>query len=249
LSANVSGGEALSVSARSELFAMLLALGAAAVGEELDASSCSGWALAAAINAGSSGGFYPAGGITALTAMLAGVVESAGGVILNDVAVHDVVLKESMNDQVDTANSSGRLFATGVTVGMSAPRPDIQTDGAASCRTDYLLSARQSVISGLGVISTYTKLLAPDAVDASTRSMLAGLSEMRPKVRVVYWLPRKVEGSCDDSAQLPSVEFSSTDFYESICSNSVPMKDMKFFTSYRHVWSPSAKDSSWGDNK
>jgi phytoene dehydrogenase-like protein len=247
LSANVSGGGALSASARSELFAMLLALGAAAVGEELDASSCSGWAIAAAINAGSSGGFYPAGGITALTAMLAGVVESAGGVILNNVAVHDVVLEESMNEQVDTANSSGRLFATGVTVGMSAPRPDIQTD--ASCRTDYLLSARESVISGLGVISTYTKLLAPDAVDASTRSMLVGLSEMRPKVCVVYWLPRKVEGSCDDSAQLPSVEFSSTDFYESICSNSIPTKDMKFFTSYRHVWSPSAKDSSWRDNK
>ena len=46
----------------------------------------------------------------------------------------------------------------------------------------------QTVISGVGALCTYTRLLPPEAVSDAARKALALLVEGRPRVLVVFWL-------------------------------------------------------------
>ena len=107
---------------------------------------------------------------------------------------------------------------------------------------EIVLQASKSVISGLGVLSTYTKLIPAEAVSRPTRDILSGLKECRPKTLVVYWL----QGSEQDMG----AALRSCDYYEvgvqpeSDSAESKESKDV-FCSSFVHVWSPSAKDPSW----
>ena len=50
------------------------------------------------------------------------------------------------------------------------------------------LLARRGVISGLGAIHTYLRLLPGQALQPATAAALSRLCEARPKIRVVYWI-------------------------------------------------------------
>ena len=54
--------------------------------------------------------------------------------------------------------------------------------------TDSIVRASKSVISGVGALCTYTRLVPPSAVSAAMRLNLVNLSESRPKILVLVWL-------------------------------------------------------------
>jgi hypothetical protein len=53
---------------------------------------------------------------------------------------------------------------------------------------DSIVRASRSVISGVGALCTYTRLLPSSAVSAAMRLNLVNLSESRPKILVLVWL-------------------------------------------------------------
>jgi hypothetical protein len=69
---------------------------------------------------------------------------------------------------------------------------------------DNVFIASKSIVSGVGIIGTYTRLIPSEDVSGAMRSQLSILNEARPKVYATYW----IEG---DGQQLG---LSSTDFVE-----------------------------------
>ena len=61
-------------------------------------------------------------------------------------------------------------------------------------RSNCTIRASQSVISGVGALCTYTRLVRASHVSGAIRASLSNLCEARPKVQVVVWL----EGSWID---------------------------------------------------
>ena len=53
---------------------------------------------------------------------------------------------------------------------------------------DSTVRASQSVISGVGALCTYTRLVPPSAVSDATREALSQQVESRPKVQVLVWI-------------------------------------------------------------
>ena len=78
-----------------------------------------------------------------------------------------------------------------------------QTDGEDD-EDDDVIYASKSVVSGAGVLCTYLHLLPHADVSLAARTMLAPLTEARPRVRVLYWLRGNVE----------SLKLSSSDYFE-----------------------------------
>ena len=60
------------------------------------------------------------------------------------------------------------------------------------------------MVSGVGALCTYTRLLPPEAVSETARKAMSLLVETRPKVLVVFWL----------HGTLSELGLSSTDYLE-----------------------------------
>ena len=54
--------------------------------------------------------------------------------------------------------------------------------------TEEDINSRRAVVSGVGLLNTYLKLVPAEAVSAATKTALAELREKKPVVTVVYWL-------------------------------------------------------------
>lgn len=171
-----------------------------------------------------SGAFAPVGGIPALIRMLRAEICSVGGMVVTDV--------ESIKLEVNAvAGSTTSYKVTGVAVSSEG------TD-------EQVLTGERSVISGLGVLSTYSGLLSSDIIAEESKVKLSTLEEAKPKIKVVFW----VQGSCT------ALGLSNTDFYQVLIKQPVRTnEDMeteetlakKLVGEYVHVWSPSAQNPDW----
>ena len=249
--------------------AVLEGMAVVSSGEALSAAECSGYSLASALYGASQGAFYPIGGATAVAQALTRTIVEAGGNVFPSVQLKEVVLEEA------TAGSTYMAKATGVSVSLSADTLKNTSENNNNSNdssvtniehhSEVTFLGEKSIVSGVGAIATFTKLIPGEAVSARTAQMLAGLRESRPRVRVIYWL----RGTVTELGDL-----SSTDYYElgtqpyllnlnENRSNEVvssdttaavsskeqeaqnEMKRNKFAGEFVHVWSPSCKDPSW----
>ena len=186
-------------------------LAAFVAGEALCPAECSTIALSTFFSNYQSGGvFYADGGYAAVESVLTKVVRKYGGAVYSDVPVAAIEV---------VALPSGGYQATGVRVSSS--------DG----RTVEVKGAR-SVISGLGVLCTYTRMLPVCAVAESAAAALSDMSEAQPKVQLVYWL----QGSAEE------LGLSDVDYVEMEAGNS------KAGGGYTRIWSPSSKDKAWASS-
>lgn len=245
-----------------EAVAVLEGLAAVGAGEAITSADASAYLIAGALFNASQGIFYPIGGPAAIIAALTRTIQAAGGAVYSEVDVQDIVLEE-IEGEGGGPTSSQVIRATGVSVAVDAAH-------AADSSADVTFQASKSVISGTGVLNTYTKLLPPEAVSAGAKEMLSGLVEVRPRVKVVYWM----------RGNLQELGISSTDYYEvgpqpalqrqQIGTGTVPgeneaeegssngvsvvvdcaendLKRDSFAGDFAHVWSPSSKDPSWAE--
>jgi len=190
--------------------------------------------LSHALTSTAEGSFYPAGGSASIEASLIRTVRRAGGMVYCNVDLKEILLEEVGNSSSGSSsggNSSGSIRAVGVSVAI----PD-------NSSSDVVFRGSHSVVSGLGLLPSLTKLLPPEAMSVGMQQIIAPLQASRPKVSVVYWL----RGGRDD------LEIRSTDYYElgvsrDYCDSAVDAFTQKerYADSYVHVWSPSAKDSAW----
>jgi hypothetical protein len=95
-----------------------------------------------------------------------------------------------------------------------------------------VVAASRSVISGVGMLSTYTTLVPPSCLTGLGEHPLKpfeGLVEAAPRVRVVFWL----RGSSTEECGLGCSDY--WDFGG--CKGGAAS----------HIWSPSARDPTWDD--
>lgn len=170
-------------------------------------SECSGLGLSQALTTCAQGAFYPVGGPAAIERYLVSIIENAGGSIVYGADVSSVIVDRAGDDtNGDITRASGVLLAD---------------------KTAY--HACRSVISGIGLLSTYSDLIPEDILSSLSPNpfdALEGLVEAAPKASVLFWL----KGSVEDNG------LSSADF--------VDFGGSKMGAVSR-VWSPSAKDLSW----
>jgi len=213
-------------SSSSELKEVLGSIASIAADEALPPSDCSGYMLAHALTSSVEGSFYPAGGSAAIEASLVRTVLRANGSVYRDVDLKEILLEE-----VDSSSSStGGIRAVGVSVAIPGRSSEVAFRGS------------RSVVSGLGLLPSLTKLLPPEAMSLGLQQTIAPLQACRPKVSVVYWLRGSRE---EDLAAICSTDYYelgvSRDYYDSMDNYNYD----RFADSYVHLWSPSAKDSAW----
>jgi hypothetical protein len=199
--------------------------------ESLPRHNLSSFAFGMTSQFAESGAFVPVGGIPALIRMLRAEICSVGGMVVTDV--------ESIKLEVNAvAGSTTSYKVTGVAV-------------SAEGTEEQVLTGERSVISGLGLLSTYSGLLSSDIIANESKVKLATLEEAKPKIKVVFWL----QGSCT------ALGLSNTDFYQVQIKQSVTTEDdvqtetetetteaasaKKLVGEYVHVWSPSAQNPDW----
>lgn len=177
-----------------------------------------------------SGAFAPVGGIPALMRIFKNEIYSIGGMTLTDV---DSIKLEVSNLPAKatstTASNSASYKVTGVAV---------SSEG----HEEILINGQRSVISGLGVLSSYAGLLSSDILSETTKRKLESLEETKPKLKVVFCL----KGTSSD------LGITNTDFYQVIIKQPVQNLQEEIISSkrqaigeYCHVWSPSMHDPSW----
>jgi hypothetical protein len=259
----------MSVEASSPAAATALrSLSVVGCGEPLCAADCSAYALASAVYGASQGAFYPPGGAAALARALCGTVRSAGGVVYDDVLVQEALLEE--------ITGTNTVRATGVSVTSATARVHADMDVPEEAAPGITFTATKSVISGIGAIATFTKLIPAEAVSRATHEVLATLRESRPLVRVVYWLrgdavalgglsgvdyyqvgtqpilekPETVASSTEAASNGPQALQTSDSVSKGVHSEVEERNELlrdKFASDYAHVWCPSFKDPTWSD--
>ena len=93
------------------------------------------------------------------------------------------------------------------------------------------LLAAKGVVSGLGLIYTYTKLMPGQPLSEKTGNALSRVQEARPKIRVILWVQGTQESLCLSNAD-----------YVEVASQPRDGDINGFIGSYLRVWSPSARD-------
>lgn len=176
------------------------------------------------INAIDSGKFYPKGGARKLMESLAFVVGSSGGAVVRNVNIKNIQFEEN--------EISGKFKATGVSLSCIGGK-------------SYTVVTQNSVVSGVGILSTYSSFLPHQIISSETINKLITLTEARPKLKVVFWL----DGTAEELA------IKSTDYYETcgslaMDSGSLNASDFSrvikspqeiLHQSFVHLWSPSAQ--------
>ena len=118
-------------------------------------------------------------------------VRAAGGEVHTDVPIRGILCEAD--------EAEGKVRAIGVRLGGAALSRAGSRDSVAAVACDdgedddadpSLSTVRcgHSVVSGVGALCTYTRLLPPEAVSDAARKALALLVEARPRVAVVFWL-------------------------------------------------------------
>lgn len=184
-------------------------------GETLPRNELSSFSFGMASQVAENGVFISVGGVSALLNALKSEICSVGGMFVCDV--------DSVKLEVMSSNSTYKV--TGVAIGC---------DG----KGEVSITCNNSVISGLGVLSTYVGLLSDDILTDTTRKELVKLKEMKPKVKIVFWL----EGSREELGLV------STEFFQVVITQPVSGTDglgASQGSDYCHVWSPSAMDPNW----
>jgi hypothetical protein len=201
---------AMSLESAPAAIAALHGIAAAGADEPICSADCSGYSLANAMQSAAQGAFYPAGGASAIAAALARTITQAGGVVYCGAEVREIVLEEVPGTKaVKTTGITVAVPSVGSRDVQAAPTSTIdaleaKSDENNANTVDITFHAEKSVISGLGVIATFAKVFPTEAISPASRQMLAGLREVRPVVKVVYWL----------RGDAPALGLSSTDYYE-----------------------------------
>jgi hypothetical protein len=186
-------------------------------GEEvLSRNELSSFLFGMASQAAESGAFVPIGGVSAIVDAFKSEICSIGGKIVCDV--------DSIKLEV-VASDESAFKVTGVAIGCNG-------------KEEVSIASNMSVVSGLGILSTYVGLLSNDIVSVKTRKDLVNLKEMKPKVKIVFWL----EGTKEE------LGLSCTEFFQVVITQ--PVSNTETVTTsqspdYCHIWSPSAMDPSW----
>jgi len=186
----------------------------AGVEEALSSIELSGILLPIALSMSDSGLFYPVGGYKKIEEALARSIRRIGGSVIKNVPI--------ININIDGTGSNAR--ANGVIVGS----------------TGELIKCQKSIISGLGVLNTYTRLIASNHVPASVRSSLCQLTEARPKAHVIHW----VQGNAS-SLGLKACDYVETGSHKRCVEIPSEVNTESFAQSYCKIWCPSVKDPSW----
>lgn len=162
--------------------------------------------------------FYPHGGLPSIEKSLeSAILDKNFGtcVIMRDVEDIHLILNERI--------SGNETFYEAVGV-------DFTAKGNAK-NQQLSLTANQSVVSGLGIICTLTKLVPQEVLlnNQNLKESFLGsdvkLRELKPRVKVVFWLDKTV---------LETNELSSIDYFESEDNGDSV-----------HIWIPSLKDKYW----
>jgi len=211
-------------------------------GEAVPIDTMSAGALLSLYTAADTGVYYPRGGLPAVQEALIRTIRESGGEVYCDVPVTGIDVTPETQEGEAMA-----CMATGVRVRVAPPRRggSAASEGARGAADSVLFSAGTSVISGVGAICTYTRLLKPEHVSRHVRETLdSSVREAEPRVRVVFWLDGDEASlglsSCD-YVELPSFQGSvngTGDWCPQLTQAEVNEQFVK-------VWSPSAKDSSW----
>ncbi len=174
--------------------------------EQLSASS-----FGLLINAVNTGKFHIFGGTGKLIEALTSTICSSGGSVVQNIRVKNMEFLEHQGNST--------LKATGVSV--------ITEDGSLT-----YLHAHKSVVSGVGLLSTYLSLIPRQALSDSTIAKLSNLTEAKPHVKVVFWL----NGTADE------LSFQSTDYFER---SSKKSQSCLLSSQFLHIWSPSCQSIEW----
>jgi hypothetical protein len=253
---------------------LLASLGVVTIEEGLASDRASALSLAQAIDFASSGIFYPNGSYKAVESSLCRAIISRGGAVYKNVNLTELILDEvpltELPPQTTANTSSGsggwtdeavrkapNVRAAGVRVRLpynsdgntssgSSSGNSSENSGGQGLGVEVEVTAGKSVVSGLGVLCTTTKLIPSEVVSDSTIETLAELTEARPKVVVAFWL----RGTASE------LGLSSTDYFETslrrtkqpttLTSSSSSGRDLDESPSFVHVWCPSVKDADWG---
>jgi len=204
-------------------------------------AECSSFALANAAALSDKGVFYPSGGCQAMEDALVRTIVSAGGAVLSDVPVHRILIQDEGHGRV----------AKGVVVKQTRHSNN---------QEQHILASR-SVVSGMGIMHTYDKLVIKKDLPKGIVSMLpSALCESVPKILVLFWI-----NASKDDANLSSYDVfqiggaslndthaledrqapSSSSFSPSFPSRQRRTRSTAFTGGSMRIWSPSAKDPSW----
>lgn len=212
----------------------LSAIAAAASGQGLVAANCSAFSLANYIQT-ARGIFYPEGGPSALRKSLTRTIRSAGGCVLKNIALKEVLLEES----------AGKTVCVGVSVSNAPENLDktLKNPDLNNTEKEITIKAEKSVISGMGVLPTYLKIIPLELISNQTKEQLSVLTEARPTISVVYWF----NGSIESLGFSPAEYVELTEQPKTVLSgvNEINLGLEGFAASYARVWSPSAKDPTW----
>lgn len=193
----------------------LAALSVASSTQAVSSNRASALGIALAINSGETGRFYPVSLASSDKTLQALVGDSS----LMQSLARTVI---SHGSDIVVASIAGLVGENNRVTGVEL---DIQgREILASC----------GVVSGLGAIHSYTKLMPGQPLSAVTAGTLAKLVEARPKIKVLFWL----EGT------VSSLGLSTADYIE-IGSQPRDSDSSAFTNSYVCIWSPSAKDAGW----
>ena len=191
------------------IFSILSNIAIVGASEALSSASLSTVALASALSMSEEGASTPIGGLAAVKRSLSEVILSCGGYVCSEAPLNEIVIEENGSGSV--AKASGVSLDNG-----------------------KVLTAKKGVLSGLGALCTYTKLIKHRYVNARTRQALSGLQETRPKIIVLF----RVNGSKD------SLGLKECDYYEleyQGVDNENSSTNTKIAESYLKIWSPSAR--------
>lgn len=213
-----------------EFAASLAAIAAVDATESILSENCSAYHLANAIQSAEMGLYYPQGGAIALQNALCKTIRASGGCVLSNVDVRGLVFEEDDVSADKAAEDS--LRALGVNIALREDNKQNITQ----------VLGKQSVVSGLGAISTYIKLIPGENIAKNVKESLSSVIEARPIVKVLFWL----DGTAEE------LGISSTDYVE-IPENIIDILDGSIDQEVRRtvaqksvrIWSPSVKDSKW----
>ena len=203
------------------------------VNEYLSASNLSSISLGNLLNA-DFGTFVPEGGVESLLKSFYHTILQGNGEIYSDVDLKGLEIEE-------VPSSSGQILHRAVGINVANPK---------NSDMSLLISAKQSVISGLGVLNSYATLIPHELVATHTQQSLSGLRERRPKAKIVFWLA----GAKEELGILPlnyeELEVSEANPHLQAIESRHPKKseleiESKMAKSHYRVWSPSAQDPNW----
>ena len=158
-------------------------MGVVGADEALLSTDCSTLCLAATAALAENGAFCPSGGSAALRAALISTIRRMGGAVYYDVPITEIVV-----ENISTRDFAGaQLRAAGIRL-----------------ESNDIIRASLSVVSGLGAICTYTRLISAEFVSIGIRNALSKCSEKRPKIYVIFL----VQGSQEE------LRLSSSDYVE-----------------------------------